>query len=555
MKHLFILFTLFFTRVVAAQNLETDRLALLDLYNSTDGDHWINNSGWNKNGVPGESPCGWFGVYCSGSRVNEIYLVNNNLTGAIPESITGMTGLRLLNFTNNHLSGAIPSNIGNLSNLIGISFAINELTGSIPASIGNLSNLTNLTLHSNQISGAIPTSIGNLTKIDALSISYNKLTGSIPAEIGNLIQLRQIGLNDNELSGIIPSQLGNLTLLRELILSRNRLTGSIPTELGNLTSLIQLVLGNNELSGTIPTTIKNLISLSFLGLGWNNLSGTIPDLSPIPNSCFIGISNNRFTFEGMESNMNKLDYYVEQAKIPITRSGAKLSVDAGGTISKNTYQWFKDGGWIATVFADNTFTMPGTGTYRVQVSNSVATALTLISEDYILSNALPVTLVNFSAKKSDGANLLQWFTTVETGNAGFDIERSPDAKSFQKIGYREGRGDVRSLQSYQFTDENPSQVSYYRLKQIDQDNSFSYSRIIKLSRESQSFKVYPNPVKDFLTIESTEKGHSVTIYNLRGARIVEKPFANAETVPTFGWLPGTYVVKLGDHSQMIVVSE
>ncbi|MCK4981114.1 MAG: DUF1565 domain-containing protein, partial [Candidatus Delongbacteria bacterium] len=199
-------------------DLYTDSLALVALYDSTDGANWTDNTNWLTGPVST-----WYGITVSGDRVTEIDLNFNNL------------------------AGTIPTEIGNLTNLTSLSLHNNQLTGSIPPEIGNLTNLTGLWLYSNQLSGSIPIEIGNLINLTNLQLFINQLTGSIPAEIGNLTNLQNLNFEDNQLSGSIPTQIGNLLNLHVLVLYSNQLTGSIPIEIENLTNLTYLNLASNQL--------------------------------------------------------------------------------------------------------------------------------------------------------------------------------------------------------------------------------------------------------------------------------------------------------------------
>jgi hypothetical protein len=71
--------------------------------------------------------------------------------------------------------------------------------------------------------------------------------------------------------------------------------------------------------------------------------------------------------------------YTPQKLIPIHKNGNILSVSAGGTLSNNTYKWFRSGTLIATIKGDSVFHPAQSGNYVVQVKNSVATKLTLSS--------------------------------------------------------------------------------------------------------------------------------------------------------------------------------
>ena len=638
--------------IVGADDLESDRNALQAFYISTNGPAWTNQSGWLTPGHVGDNPCGWYGVTCSGGRVTELRMNDNNISGQLPTDIKNLRKLKLLSLTNNSkLSGEIPATIGELNELETLALFSNNLTGILPISLSNLTLLKVLDLGSNQIGGTIPAELQNLSSLETLGLLSNNFSGSIPQGLGELSQLRAFNLSNNLLSGTIPSQLGNLLELRDLAISRNQLTGQIPPELGNLNNLMGLTATDNQLSGSIPSALMNLqklyvlaldfnalsgaipttigslsglqflvlsnnkltgalpaslgnlsklksayldhnmfsgsipaefggltsiqqlilsfnnltgavpgeidqlVQLTTLSLDNNLLSGTFPALSSITNSAYLSISNNNFTFDGIESNISKLDVYSPQGKIPVVANGETLSVDAGGTLANITYRWFKDTLWVATYSGINTHTMTGEGRYSVKISNSLIPDLVLTSVDYIQSGSLPVQLVNFTARKSGESNLLRWSTTAEINNSGFEIERSADARKFEKIGFMDGKGESKDMETYQFVDEKPLPVSYYRLKQIDFDGKSVNSQIVQVTSDSHDLKLYPNPTKDILTIETSGSGKSIEIYNLKGTKILDRPITNMQTVSTTNWPIGTYIIRNGNKSEKVVVEK
>ena len=258
---------------LAQGSVAGDRLALVALYNATDGANWTNNTNWLSNEALSE----WFGVSTDvNGRVTRLYLHLNGLNGAIPVELGGLASLQELFLFRNGLSGEIPAELGNLTSLTRLHLSQNELSGEIPAELGNLTSLKWLFLHENELSGEIPTELGSLTSLKWLYLTQNMLSGAIPVALGKLTNLEYLSLSQNELSGAIPVELGNLTSLYFLALSRNMLSGEIPVELGNLTSLQELSLWSNELSGEIPTELGSLTSLKRLYLTQNMLSGAIP---------------------------------------------------------------------------------------------------------------------------------------------------------------------------------------------------------------------------------------------------------------------------------------
>jgi hypothetical protein len=122
--------------------------------------------------------------------------------------------------------------------------------------------------------------------------------------------------------------------------------------------------------------------------------------------------------------------------------------------------------------------------------------------------ALPVELTSFEGKATSNGNLLNWTTASEEDNKGFDIERSSDGKRFNKIGFVAGNGTSLQRQTYEFLDKSPNEgTAYYRLKQVDFNGKFEYSKIVSISNKALVAKplaLYPNPVRDNLTIENGE---------------------------------------------------
>jgi Leucine-rich repeat (LRR) protein len=288
--------------VVATTNLTVgshpDYQPLVDLYNSTNGAGWTNKTGWLQSCDPctGNGGNPWYGLTCSGGRVNQLLLSSNGLSGSIPASLGSLTNLQTLNLVTNQLSGSIPASLGNLTNLQLLYLVQNQLSGSIPASLSGLTNLQVLNLSENQLSGDIPASLGSLANLQYLELFNNQLSGSIPATLGSLTNLKSFRLNNNQLSGSIPSTLGSLTNLTLFTLSTNQVSGSIPSTLGSLTNLQQLFLSGNQLSGSIPASLSALTNLTGLNLSDNQLSGSIPStLGSLTNLQVLTLSTNQLS--------------------------------------------------------------------------------------------------------------------------------------------------------------------------------------------------------------------------------------------------------------------
>jgi len=367
-----------------------DSLALVDLYNSTNGPAWTYHANWLT-----EKPVStWSGVTITDTRITSLDLEFNNLTGPIPSSIGNLTKLNYLELQGNGLSGSIPSSIGKLVNLVALELQVNQLNGSIPSSIGKLSKLTGLNLAFNQLSGSLPYSFGNLLNLSYAELEYNQIS-TLPSSIGKLVNLNYLELVGNKLSGSIPSSIGKMLSLSYLNLSYNHLSGSIPSSFSKLANLGSLDLSNNQLTGEVPMYLfLKLLNLHTLYLMNNQLTKSNNykyTQTPKHLDLRISIYNNDLNFNLLEFiayNYSRPNY-APQASIHIHQLSNGLSVDAGGTLKNNTYKWFKVGStWSKTISGDSTFQPQKSGKYYAQVTNSIAWDLTLNTDT--VSYKIPV---------------------------------------------------------------------------------------------------------------------------------------------------------------------
>jgi Secretion system C-terminal sorting domain len=182
----------------------------------------------------------------------------------------------------------------------------------------------------------------------------------------------------------------------------------------------------------------------------------------------------------------------------------------------------------------------GTGSTSAGSVQSVAVSTWSPFTMGIKSAVLPIELLSFSGKNTEGGNLLTWTTANEVNNKGFSVERL-NGSTWENIGFKTANNKAST---YQFLDNNPLSTSYYRLRQIDNDGKETFSKTIYIQTNSTKGKlaVYPNPVSNLLTIENTEGGN-FEIINLLGQHVLSGKAASQVDVSA---LPqGSYVLKVG----------
>jgi hypothetical protein len=116
------------------------------------------------------------------------------------------------------------------------------------------------------------------------------------------------------------------------------------------------------------------------------------------------------------------------------------------------------------------------------------------------TNPLPVELTSFELEQQGNAPYLKWVTASEINNDRFEIERSLNGANWKNIAKIKGQGNTNQLTSYAYLDEEATHLGhtllYYRLKQVDFNGDFVYTKIKSIEINSIlgfDIKVFPNP--------------------------------------------------------------
>ncbi len=143
---------------------------------------------------------------------------------------------------------------------------------------------------------------------------------------------------------------------------------------------------------------------------------------------------------------------------------------------------------------------------------------------------LPLQLLHFSGVLSNDIAWLQWETLQESGFSHFVVQRSFDGTNFTDIGNINGKGSI-SKNDYTFVDNDlktqPGLKAFYRLRLVDNDGRFTYSRILRFDREPTQtiLHAFPNPAVHSLnlTFDQNKKGMvMINITDLKGETVIKQ---------------------------------
>ncbi len=177
------------------------------------------------------------------------------------------------------------------------------------------------------------------------------------------------------------------------------------------------------------------------------------------------------------------------------------------------------------------------------------------------ASLLPVRLTKFVGRlAADNVVSLDWATAAELNSNKYVIERSVDGKTFEKIGELGAAGNSATTISYQFTDKLPAAGAYfYRLKQIDIDEKFEYSKVVYVNSgkaKGTVTSVFPNPFQSDIQLVGIStadlNAKNVRLFNIAGQQVRYR-IAGANAIAIDDNSPkGIYILKVNDQTFKLI---
>ena len=171
---------------------------------------------------------------------------------------------------------------------------------------------------------------------------------------------------------------------------------------------------------------------------------------------------------------------------------------------------------------------------------------------------LPLTLLDFRGKMQQNSALLNWETSNEAHTSHFVVERSIDGNNYVSLGKVATAGNGNNAYSYTDTEAGyqPTNSLYYRLKMVDIDGKYTYSKIVTLGlTKNKQILVFPNPVKQTLKIRLSDNAEPLTIQiaDLAGRTVyTEKTFTTSIDIEVKHWKPQVYIVRVINNKNEVI---
>lgn len=488
----------------------------------------------------------------------------------IPPELGNLKNLKNLILNSNNLSGTIPDSFANLDSLESLDLADNKLEGVIPSGLNNLKKLNSLFINNNKFTfNGIETLIQTANDVHK---TYTYLIVSPQANIPVTRHHKTLAVSPggtlanntfswyNLRKELIATIAGDSTyipadrdtyyvtvtnsVVTDLILKSDTLnynffladttttvnqhiTGTdaifINDDIFKIAGL-KPVAGSNPLAGNVSTTV----TIAPVVTEWNGRPYVQRhyDITPETNAenaqAIVTLYFTQQDFDNYNSYVtsNNLDYPllptggIDNGNVRITQFHGSFtaSPDPGNYDNNNEIiitphvSWNIDNNWWEV-----TFLTDGFSGFFINTTNVV----------------LPLTLIDLKAKVQAGNIVLQWTTNNEVNTKEFIIEESQNGTSFKNISAVKA-ASTSGMNNYSFIHSNPSEgVHFYRLKMMDIDGRYTYSKVVKavFNNKDISLLVYPNPATSILNVRmnSGKKGNTMLrITDISGKEVYRK---------------------------------
>lgn len=178
------------------------------------------------------------------------------------------------------------------------------------------------------------------------------------------------------------------------------------------------------------------------------------------------------------------------------------------------------------------------------------------------TSPLPVTLLSFTAAKTEVNSTLTWITAEESNSDHFEIRHSLNATRWTAAGKVNASGESHAVKNYKFVHTAPvAGLNYYRLKMIDGDETFAYRCVAMVRFEGDyDISLYPNPASSLLMIHNLglKVINSIEIIDITGRSVLMKKDTSDSKNAFAGGIDisnltnGAYIVRLSADDTTVI---
>jgi hypothetical protein len=489
---------------------------------------------WTAGGTSGTaSNIGGSGINCT---VNFALTGSGSIASSYPQVNNNNSNSGIFVVQNSTDAMELDINLGNKTSYVTVTYTFSAPVQNVSFGISDIdvpsANSPFTYVDQVKVTGAGPagTIIPSLTKYNTSSTVFTIL--------GNIAtgDTTGAGSNVSSLSMGIPIQDGTMFVsfsgnaVKSITVQYNSLNS---TKVNTNPALQAIALGNISFSKAIAPVTTNVTATT---MSSTNAKTAIPSLAGTDDESVVS-----YTIATLPSVASGVLYYNNGTGDVAVAAGQVFTTAQAATLKFDPALAFSGNAMFTYTATDNRGLVSNTSNYTVPVTFA----------------SLPVILTNFSAVWSNNSVILSWTTEQELNSSKFIIDKSSDGINWQAFASVAAAGNSSLPVNYTSADAQPYAITYYRLKQVDLDGAYVYSKVLRMIKENNNFsiKVFPNPGTSIATITTTSKENKsvhIKVYSNNGMLVNEMTRqittgTNNIDIPSVGSLAiGMYTVTIDD---------
>ena len=313
------------------------------------------------------------------------------------------------------------------------------------------------------------------------------------------------------------------------------ITGNIGTNSGALTGFPPgIVVGQINVANPVAAqaTIDLDAAYSYLSAlpcGTNIGTGLGNNQTLTPNVYCLGAASTLTGYLTLDAQNNPSAVFIFKVEGALTTSASSNIVLVNGALLDNVF-WQIKGAFVqgensvfkGTVIANGAISLlEGASFLGRGLTRQGAISLHNINGAVVL----PIDLVYFTAQKQENKVYLNWATVSERNIVRYEIQRSYNARDLETLSSFLSLGRAGDKNIYTFSDTTPfekpestsSNIVYYRIKQVDFNNTFEYSKTLAVAKEAAGkVSIFPNPTSYQITVKNAASIQPFSITNASG---------------------------------------
>ena len=165
------------------------------------------------------------------------------------------------------------------------------------------------------------------------------------------------------------------------------------------------------------------------------------------------------------------------------------------------------------------------------------------------ASIVPVEFLHLNAEHTQRGIQLNWSTASELNNHFFEIQKSLYGRDFIPIAEVLGHGTTQQIKHYKYTDIDVKPKALYRLRQVDYNGEYAYSKIVRAPQIEYSWHFSQNHKEITIHLENQDISE-IVLLSSNGQELAHDYFIETYFIDKAKLVPGIYLLIVRSNNQV-----